>query len=141
MIFTTNNYSFLLDPGQGGSLQTIKREFEGETVELESAPSTSNFESTSSAGGSGITSNENIIYLKSVNDSNVATVISCEDMEVDPNSDQIIEVDENGKSTNNKIIMLLNNNMDQDQKLELVTSSKSYFEFDCLTNQCVFFPF
>lgn len=92
---------------------------------MENAPSTSNFESTSSGSG-GITSNENIIYLKSVNDSNVATVISCDDMEVDPNSDQIIEVDENGKTTNNKIIMLLNNNMEQDHKLELVTSSKSF---------------
>ena len=100
---------------------TIKREFDGETVELESAPSASNFEGTS---GGGITSNENIIYLKSVNDGNVATVISCDDMDVDPHSEQIIEVDENGKSTNNKIIMLLNNNNEQDQQLELVTSSK-----------------
>lgn len=67
----------------------------------------------------------------------MATVISCEDMEVDPNSDQIIEVDENGKSTNQKIIMLLDSNMEQDHKLELVTSSKSFFATLCtvwLTN-------
>lgn len=108
-----------------GSMQaTIKREYaDGETVELESAPGTSNFDGTGESSG-GITTNENIIYLKSVNDSNVTTVI-CDNMEVDPNSEQIIEVDENGKSTNNKIIMLLNNSNEQDQQLELVTSSKS----------------
>lgn len=123
MIFTT---FFATDSehdlASGSVHATIKREYE-EAVEIDSAPSTSNFDGTGESSG-GITSNDNIIYLKSVNDNNVTTVI-CDNMEVDPSSEQIIEVDENGKSTNNKIIMLLDNSNEQDQQLELVTSSKS----------------